>query len=349
MDCEKIGKFIKKMREEKKWSQEILADKLFCDRTKINKIEKGKRYIKVDDLILLSEIFELSMEELISGEKQDKNNKARLEITFKEYLKAQNTKVKKLRIIIIFLIIITLLCFSLFAVTYFFQNYKSIRIYRFYGNSENYEVNDGLLILSKDKIYLKIDAIIPEVEEVSIYSECYNQEELIYRGEANVILNDKYGYDSFISYKDFINFKQKIFMVIDGERIDLTFKEDFVNNKFIYKENKQIGKEIPNNSLSLIPKKIQDNFNCEVESCHLELKDENLIYNNGTLFVMTKKNYYLYNIENNLFEYQDLENSERNFIVTVLDEDITCVSGNCKESGEVYDKFYNYYILKYLD
>lgn len=102
MDCEKIGKFIKKMREEKKWSQEILADKLFCDRTKINKIEKGKRYIKVDDLILLSEIFELSMEELISGEKQDKNNKARLEITFKEYLKVQNTKVKKLRIITIF-------------------------------------------------------------------------------------------------------------------------------------------------------------------------------------------------------------------------------------------------------
>ncbi len=349
MDYEKIGKFIKKLREDRKWSQEALADKLFCDRTKINKIENGKRYIKIDDLILLSEIFELSMEELISGEKQDKNNKSRLEITFKEYLKAQNTRIKKLRIVIISLIIIMLLCFSLLAITYFFQNYKSIRIYRFYGKSENYEVNDGLLILSKDKIYLKIDAIIPEVEEVSIYSECYNEEKLIYRGDPNVILHDRYGYEAYISYKDFINSKQKIFLVIDEERIDLTFKEDFTNDKLIYRKNKKIGEGGSNISPSLIPRKIKDNFNCEGDSCHLELKDENLIYSNETLFVTTKRNYYLYDIENKLFEYQDLENSERNFIVTVLDDDITCVSGNCKESRKVYDKFYNYYILKYLD
>lgn len=349
MDYEKIGKFIKKLREEKKWSQETLADKLLCDRTKVNKMENGKRYIKIDDLILLSEIFELSIEELISGEKQDKNNKSRLEITFKEYLKAQNTRVKKLRIITIFLIIIMLLCLFLLAITYFFQNYKSIRIYSFYGKSENYEVNDGLLILSKDKIYLKIDTIIPEVEEVSIYSECYNEEKLIYRGDPNVILHDSYGYDAYILYKDFINSKQKIFLVIDDERIDLTFKEDFVNDKFIYKENKKIWKDKPNASSSLIPRKIKDNFDCEIDSCHLELKDENLIYNNGILFVTTKKNYYSYDIENKIFGYQDSENSERDFIVAVLDDDITCVSGNCKESKKVYDKFYNYYILKYID
>lgn len=103
-----------------------------------------------------------------------------------------------------------LLYFSLFTIAYFFQNYKSIRIYRFYGKSENYEVNDGLLILSKDKIYLKLDKIIPEVEDVTIYSECYNEENLIYRCDPNVILQDSYGYDAYISYKDFINFKQKI-------------------------------------------------------------------------------------------------------------------------------------------
>ena len=43
MDFEKIGHFIRNLREENKWSQETLADKLYCERTKINKIENGKR------------------------------------------------------------------------------------------------------------------------------------------------------------------------------------------------------------------------------------------------------------------------------------------------------------------
>ena len=138
MDYNKIGKLIKKIREEKGWSQEKLADKLFCERTKINKIENGKRYIKLDDLFSISEILEVSIEELISGEKVDNKNKKQIDITFKQYLKAQNTKIKRMRIISIFLLIVALICISIFTITYFFQNYKSIRIYKFYGFSENY-------------------------------------------------------------------------------------------------------------------------------------------------------------------------------------------------------------------
>ena len=106
MDYNKIGKLIKKIREEKGWSQEKLADKLFCERTKINKIENGKRYIKLDDLFSISEILEVSIEELISGEKVDNKNKKQIDITFKQYLKAQNTKIKRMRIISIFLLIV---------------------------------------------------------------------------------------------------------------------------------------------------------------------------------------------------------------------------------------------------
>ena len=135
MDYNKIGKLIKKIREEKGWSQEKLADKLFCERTKINKIENGKRYIKLDDLFSISEILEVSIEELISGEKVDNKNKKQIDITFKQYLKAQNTKIKRMRIISIFLLIVALICISIFTITYFFQNYKSIRIYKFYGSS----------------------------------------------------------------------------------------------------------------------------------------------------------------------------------------------------------------------
>lgn len=346
MDFEKVGNFIRKLREEKKWSQEVLAEKMYCERTKVNKIENGKRYIKLDDLILLSDIFKISLEELILGEKQDKNNQQQMEMTFKNYLQAQNTKMKKLRITSIFLLIIVLLCCLFFSSMYFFQNYKSIRVYRFYGKSENYEINDGLFIISKDKIYFKIDEIIPEVDEIFIYSEYKGNEKLIYQGDPNLIINDNYGYDSFISYKNFVNSEQKIYIVIHDEKIYLTFKEDFINDKIIYNEKDKIGKE-ENKDFS-IPENVKNKFTCDNESCHLEKEDESLIYSNEMFSVISKNKYFLYDIGNNLLEFQDFENSDNDFIISTMEDEISCVSGNCKKASEIYKKFYKNYILKYL-
>lgn len=347
MNFEKIGHFIKQLREEKKWSQEILSKKMCCERTKVNKIENGKRYINVEDLILLSEIFDISLDELIAGEKKNKNNKKKIEITFREYLKAQNTKIKRLRLGITILLILLISIFSLFMALYFFQNYKTIRMYRFSGNSENYEINDGLLILSKDKIYLKVNSIIPMVDEISIYSELNNKKSLIYSGDPNTILNDNYGYSSFISYNDFIKLNQKIFIVINGEKIDLKFKEDFVNNKFIYKEEENIGNSKINDTL--IPHKIKENFQCDDKSCHLDLENEKLLFNNGILSVVNGKYFYSYDLTNYVFDYQNSDNSDDNFTLLISDDNTVCVSGNCSNSNKIYDDFYDSYILKYLN
>lgn len=347
MNFEKIGNFIKKLREEKKWSQENLADKLYCDRTKINRIENGKRSIKLEDLILLSEIFDLSLDEIIAGEKKDKNNKKKIEITFKEYLKAQNTKIKRLRLRVIISVVLLISCFSLFTIMYFIQNYKTIRVYKFSGSSENYEINDGLLILSKEKIYLRVSDIIPAVDEISIYSEKDNKKELIYSGNPNVILNDNYGYSSLISYNDFTKSKQKIFIDIRGEKIDLNFREDFVNSRFFYREESNVGNVEINETL--IPQKIRENFQCDDDSCHLDLENENLLFNNGILSVVEGNKYYSYDLSNSLLEYQNQIESKSDFIALISDDDITCVSGNCKNSQEIYNCFYDSYISKYLN
>lgn len=346
MNYEKIGLFIRKLREEKNWSQETLADKLCCERTKINKIENGKRYVKMEDLILLSEIFELSIEELITGEKRNKKNQKQIEITFNEYLKSQNTKVKRMRLGMIISVILLVSVFSIFTILYFFQNYKTIRVYKFSGNSENYEIKDGLLILSKDKIYLKVDNINPEVDEISIYSELNNKQTLVYSGSADVLLKDNYGYSSLISYKEFIKSKQKIFIVINGERVNLNFREDFVNNGIFYKQENNIGKS--KSDEILIPQKIKDNFQCEENLCHLDLDSESLLFNNGVLSVIKNEQYYSYELSNNLFEYQNQKNSTKDFVILISNNDINCVSGNCKNSQEIYDNFYKLYILKYL-
>lgn len=346
MDFEKIGHFIRKMREEKKWTQETLANKLYCERTKINKIENGKRYIKLDDLLLLCEIFEISLDELIAGEMKNNINKQKVEITFKEYLKSQNYKLKRMKLIIFLLLMLFICLFTIFTIMYFFQNYKSVRIYNFSGNSENYEITDGLLFLSKEKIFLKIDNIIPSVDKISIYSELNGNKILIYSGDSDVILNDSYGYSSFISYKDFIKSNQKIFVVINGERVDLNFRENFVNSGIFYSKKDNIGESIID-KIS-IPKKIQDSFQCKNESCYLNLNGESLLFNNEIFSVVKNDNYYSYDLRNNIFEYQNTKNAKSDFILLVTDNNITCISGNCKNSKKIYDTFYNLYLLKYL-
>ncbi len=50
MDSEKIGKFIKQLREEKNWTQEQLAEKMFYERTKVNRLEAGEKFLKLNDL-----------------------------------------------------------------------------------------------------------------------------------------------------------------------------------------------------------------------------------------------------------------------------------------------------------
>jgi len=63
---------LKKLRKEKNISQEQLAEKLNISRQAISKWESGKAYPDIDNLILLRDIFNVSLDELIVNEKEDK-------------------------------------------------------------------------------------------------------------------------------------------------------------------------------------------------------------------------------------------------------------------------------------
>ena len=201
--------------------------------------------------------------------------------------------------------------------------------------------------MSKEKIYLKVNNIVPTVDEISVYSEQDNKQILIYSGNSDIILNDNYGYSALISYKDFIKSKQKIFIVIKGERIDLNFREDFVNSRIFYKEESNVGHMKINETL--IPKKIKESFQCDDDSCHLDSENEKLLFNNGILSVVKGNKYYSYDLGNSLFEYQNQSEPKSDFVILISDNDITCMSGNCKNSQKIYEDFYESYILKYLN
>jgi transcriptional regulator with XRE-family HTH domain len=62
--CEKL----QQLRKQKGLTQEQLAEKMFVSRTAVSKWESGKGYPNLDSLKYLSEIFSVSIDDLLSGE-----------------------------------------------------------------------------------------------------------------------------------------------------------------------------------------------------------------------------------------------------------------------------------------
>lgn len=67
-----IAANIKTLRKEKGLSQTELADKIKVHLTHISRIETGKYNPSVEDLIKIADVFEIPMDELVSGIKDKK-------------------------------------------------------------------------------------------------------------------------------------------------------------------------------------------------------------------------------------------------------------------------------------
>ena len=63
-----LGENLKKLRKEYNLSQEQLAEKLNISRQAISKWESGKAYPDIDNLILLRDIFNTTIDDLVLRE-----------------------------------------------------------------------------------------------------------------------------------------------------------------------------------------------------------------------------------------------------------------------------------------
>ena len=63
-----IGKTIKQHRAELGWSQEVLAEKAYVSRQTVSNWETDKSYPDVHSLLILSDLFGVSLDELIKGD-----------------------------------------------------------------------------------------------------------------------------------------------------------------------------------------------------------------------------------------------------------------------------------------
>lgn len=68
-----LAENIKKLRREKRLSQEQLAEMLNVSRQAVSKWESGKTYPDIENLILLKDIFNLTLDDLIINEDKNKS------------------------------------------------------------------------------------------------------------------------------------------------------------------------------------------------------------------------------------------------------------------------------------
>ena len=63
-----LGKTIKRLRTEQNWSQETLAEQAYVSRQTVSNWETEKSYPDVHSLLILSDLFGVSLDELVKGD-----------------------------------------------------------------------------------------------------------------------------------------------------------------------------------------------------------------------------------------------------------------------------------------
>ncbi len=85
-----IGKQIKKYRTELGLSQEDFADKIFVTRQTVSNWENDKNYPDINSLVLMAEVFGISLDSLVKGDIEKMNEKIKTEDI--EYLNKANRR-----------------------------------------------------------------------------------------------------------------------------------------------------------------------------------------------------------------------------------------------------------------
>ena len=80
-----LGKQIKKYRSEKALSQDALAEKIYVSRQTISNWEDDKSYPDVNSLVLLSKVFNVSLDQLIKGDMEKMTEQINNSADRKEY------------------------------------------------------------------------------------------------------------------------------------------------------------------------------------------------------------------------------------------------------------------------
>lgn len=356
MDNSKVGHFIQELRKERNLTQAQLSELVHVDRSAVSKWERGTNIPDPTCLMILSIAFNVSVNELLSGERVNEENKERIENTALTIMEESNRQIKKIRRGLNIFIIIVLF---LFLAYYFFNNYSSIKVYLAYAEGKTYTLNQSIIVVSKQKYYLKLGNITSanneKIKSISVYyKDKGNKHEIISTDELSSIYVDYFGYDELIDYSNIKNVVNNLYIDITGEAgtevIKFNTELDLTNNVIgTLPLPKNTEKRL--NINNTVPKYIKDNWNYKSDSYH------------KTYDYKGNKYDCIYNIEGNFISISnasligliDYDIAHNKINITMDEENVIydydnkkCISANCKKVQGVID-FVQENIVKNLD
>ena len=244
MNIQKIGKFILQLRQEKNLSQSDLANLIPVTRQAVSRWEKGQSIPDSSTLLIISKIFDVSINELLNGERFKKEEPKKLEKIALDMIDKNNSQSKKIKRVLLFMVLIILLLSFSFLAYYFINSYNSITVYKIEGENKNFTMQNGIFISTKQKTYFRLGKLIYnnniEVKNVRLYYKNGNKEKTIFEdSDADILITDYYGYNEFFPYEDINSIVKKLYLEINYnnnkvEILKLKVKKDFANDIFFY-------------------------------------------------------------------------------------------------------------------
>lgn len=339
-----IGQLIAEARKKKKISQEELAEKLHVSRQTLSYWETGRSEPTANMLISICKILNIDISNII----KDEDSLIKL-------VDIEKKKTSRIYLIFIFLLIVVVILLASFLIIIF--NSNKFTVYELQLDSDNYYLDDGILILSKEKNYFNLGRLYSKNESIDENIDYYIKIYEIINGEEclilekfyddNVVISENYGYNEYFNSLDANN---NLFLDIsyieDDEIVTVTskilLKEIMKSDAIIYLKNKAIGTDEvvkEDNSPEISISALKD--------CGYEL-DENWTYiknnNSSEVFsynLITKSLYYSnesttiqYNLESYIMSA--LKYDKNNEIILSFDyftdtQELICLSGSCND------------------
>lgn len=270
MNQEKIGKFIRSLRESKKMTQDNLADEVGVTRQAVSNWELGKAIPDSGILLSLSELFQVTINELLKGEKDYKDTKENEELenialNLVDEYNIKSLRIKRIMKISVIIITAILLTFFLY---YFVTSYNTISVYKLEGEGNKFFTYNGIMINTKQKSYIRLGELQSDneenIEQVTLYYYDKNHKKrIIYKdSKSDILITETYGYGECISYNDLKYIQKKLILEIkysdnQKDKINLSIKKDFTNSLLLYiKKEKSVNNKDTDYESGLLMKEI---------------------------------------------------------------------------------------------
>lgn len=197
MDLQKIGKFIYELRTERGLSQYKLAEMIPISRQAVSKWETGKAMPDSSTLLVLSKIFDVSIDELLYGRRMTKNDyktdiQNSITLNVVDDINKKSRKIKKLRISILITIVVFIITFLFY---YFINSYNSIKVFIINGETDNFATMNGIFVTTRDKIYFRLGNFDNkenvEIDEFELYYLENGKEKKVFSSDtSNLLIRD---------------------------------------------------------------------------------------------------------------------------------------------------------------